>query len=145
VTITLVTDGDPGPLVSQVTPTPQSVTVRQHHSFVELPPLDKNGYRPRKLDPRVGVFGIEFHDYASPITSPIDYRWISRHRLEKKDPAAAISEAVEPIVFYVDNGAPAPIRSALVDGAAWWAKAFEAAGFRNGFSVRILPVVAEQM
>jgi hypothetical protein len=144
-TLTFVTDAAPGPLVRQVTPTPQAVTVRQHHSFIELPALDANGYKPRTLDPRVGAFGIEFHDYASPITDPIEKRWIVRHRLEKKDPSAAVSEAVKPIVYYVDNGAPEPIRSALVEGASWWTQSFEAAGFKNGFQVKVLPADADPM
>jgi hypothetical protein len=142
-TITLATDGDPGPLVSQVTPAPDAVTVRQHHSFVELPEL--GGYTPRRPDPRIGAFGLQFHDYASPITEPIERRYISRHRLQKRDPSAAISDPIEPIVYYVDNGAPEPIRSALVDGASWWNQAFEAAGFRNGFQVRVLPEDADPM
>ncbi|HWN99264.1 MAG TPA: DUF5117 domain-containing protein, partial [Blastocatellia bacterium] len=121
---------EPGPLVRQVTPSPQSITVREHHSLVELP---DGGYKPRRLDPRVGVFGIEFYDYASPITEPVEKRWISRHRLQKKDPSAAVSEPVKPIVYYVDNGTPEPIRSALVEGASWWNEAFEAAGFKNAF------------
>jgi Met-zincin/Domain of unknown function (DUF5117) len=145
-TLTFVTDGEAGPLVSQVAPTAQAVTVRQHHSFVELPPLTGPGsYKPRTLDPRVGAFGIEFHDYASPITDPIEKRWIVRHRLEKKDPSAAVSEAIKPIVYYVDNGAPEPIRSALVEGASWWSQAFEAAGFKNAFQVKVLPPDADPM
>ena len=84
-------------------------------------------------------FGIMFYDYASPITEPIEKRWISRHRLQKKDPSAAVSEPVKPIVYYVDNGAPEPIRTALVEGASWWNAAFEAAGFRNAFQVKVLP------
>jgi len=145
-TLTFVTDGDAGPLVSQVTPTPQAVTLREHHSFVELPPIEgPDAYHPRALDPRVGVFGIEFHDYASPITSPIEKRWIVRHRLQKKDPNAAVSEPVKPIVYYVDNGAPEPIRRALVEGASWWNEAFEAAGFKNAFQVKVLPEDADPM
>jgi hypothetical protein len=89
----------------------------------------------RKLDPRVGVHGITFHDYASPINEPIEKRWIERHRLQKKDPSAAVSEPVKPIVYYVDNGAPEPIRSALVEGASWWGAAFEAAGFKTRFKL----------
>src|SRR6185295_4804438 len=89
--------------------------------------------------------GIEFHDYASPITDPIEKRWIIRHRLEKKDPNAAVSEAVKPIVYYVDNGAPKAIQDALVEGASWWNQAFEAAGFRNAFQVRVLPPDADPM
>lgn len=141
--LTFAADEDPGPLVAQVAPVGHSITVRQHHSFVELPPL--GSYRPRRLDARAGSFGIEFHDYASPIVEPIERRWIVRHKLEKRDPSAAVSEPVEPIVYYVDNGAPEPIRSALVEGAAWWNDAFEAAGFRNAFEVRVLPEDADPM
>lgn len=133
---------DAGRLVASVTPTASAVTVREHHSFVELP--DDN-YKPRKLDPRVSSFGITFYDYASPFTEEIEKRWIQRHRLEKKDPNAAVSEPVKPIVYYVDNGAPEPIRSALIEGAAWWNQAFEAAGFKNAFQVKVLPADADPM
>ena len=133
---------EPGRLVNSVTPTANSVTVREHHSFVELP--DDN-YRPRKFDPRVNSFGITFYDYASPFTEAIEKRWISRHRLEKKDQSAVVSEVVKPIVYYVDNGAPEPIRSALVEGAAWWNQAFEAAGFKDAFQVKVLPAGADPM
>jgi hypothetical protein len=133
---------EPGPLVRQVTPTPSSITVREHHSLVELP---DGGYTARRFDPRVGAFGIEFYDYASPITEPVEKRWISRHRLQKKDSGAAVSEPVKPIVYYVDNGTPEPIRSALVEGASWWNDAFEAAGFKNAFQVKVLPADADPM
>src|SRR5437763_3004328 len=141
-TLTFETHERPGPLVSGVTPHPDLVTVREHHSFVALPPP---GYKPRRTDPRVGVFGIEFYDYASPFTGPLEKRWIERHRLEKKDPNAAVSEAVEPLVYYVDPGAPEPIRGALVEGASWWSQAFQAAGFRNAFIVKVLPNDADPM
>lgn len=139
--ITLASD-EPGFLVRGVAPTAQSVTVRQHHSFVELP---DNNYKPRQYDPRVSAMPMMFYDYASPFNTPIEQRWIRRHRLQKKDPNAAISEAVKPIVYYVDNGAPEPIRSALVEGASWWAQAFEAAGFKNAFRVEVLPADADPM
>ena len=141
-TITLVTRDRPGPLVASVTPAPDSVTVRQHHSFVQLPPP---GYTPRKLDPRAGFFGIEVYDYASAFATPIEKRFIARHRLQKKDPTAAVSEVVQPIVYYVDNAAPEPIRSALVEGASWWKEAFERAGLRGAYEVRILPDDADPM
>jgi hypothetical protein len=141
-TLTFTTEGAPGPLVRETVPTPQSLTVREHHSFVELP---GPGYTPRALDPRVGVFAVQFYDYASPFNTPIEKRWIVRHRLQKRDPEAAISEPVKPIVYYVDNGTPEPIRSALVEGASWWSAAFEAAGFRNAFQVKILPADADPM
>jgi Met-zincin/Domain of unknown function (DUF5117) len=141
---TILTFGgeDAGRLLSSVTPTASSVTVREHHSFVELP--DDN-YVPRKLDPRASSFGIIFNDYASPFTESIEKRWISRHRLNKKNPNDAVSEPVKPIVYYVDNGVPEPIRSALLEGASWWNQAFEAAGFKNAFQVKVLPKDADPM
>ncbi len=141
-TIVTVAGDEPGSLLRGVTPTASSVTIRQHHSFVELPARD---YRPRAYDPRVSAMPMMFYDYASPFNEPIEKRWIRRHRLLKKDTNAAVSEAVNPIVYYVDNGVPEPIRSALVDGASWWAQAFEAAGFKNAFRVEILPPDADPM
>ena len=127
---------EPGRHVRSTTPTADSVTLTQHHSFV-TPPDD--GYRPRVLDPRAGSFGVSYLDYAVPLDVSMDQRWIVRHRLEKTDPSAAVSTVVEPIVYYVDSGAPEPIRSALIEGASWWAKAFEEAGFVDAFRVEVLP------
>jgi hypothetical protein len=140
--LTFTSDRPEGRLVRDVAPTAEAVTVRQHMSFVELP---REGYRPRGFDPRVGVYGVSFYDFSSPISEPIETRWIARHRLEKKDPSAAVSEPVEPIVYYLDPGTPEPVRSALIDGASWWDEAFEAAGFRNAFEVRLLPEDADPM
>jgi hypothetical protein len=92
-----------------------------HHSFVELP--DDN-YTPRKYDIRSGYFGISFYDYSSDISEPIQKMYISRHRLQKKDPSAAVSEPVKPIIYYLDNGTPEPIRTALLEGARWWNQAY---------------------
>ena len=133
---------DPGQWVKQVTPEPDAITVREHHSFVQLPPP---GYQPRAYDPRSSFFGISYMDYATPISEPIVKRFASRHRLEKKDPKAAVSEAVKPIVYYLDRGAPEPIRSALLEGARWWSQAFEAAGFKNAFRVELMPEGADPM
>jgi hypothetical protein len=141
-TLTFAGEGAAGQLVRETVPSPQSLTVREHHSLVELPDA---GYTPRALDPRVGVFAVEFYDYASPFTGPIEKRWIVRHRLQKRDPSAAASEPVRPIVYYVDNGTPEPVRGALIEGASWWAAAFEAAGFRNAFRVELLPEGADPM
>jgi hypothetical protein len=134
-TLTFVGD-EPGPLVREVTPDPNAITVREHFSFIELP--DGN-YKPREMDPRSGFFAIDYMDYSAPPGSSITRRFIARHRLQKKDPKAAVSEAVKPIVYYVDSGAPEPIRSALVEGAKWWNQAFEAAGYKNAFRVEVLP------
>ena len=125
-----------GDYVYDVVPTPDAISVRQHHSFIELP---DQGYTRRAADPRSGYMSIRYQDYATPIDAPLVKRFIRRHRLKKKDPAAAVSEAVEPIVYYVDRGAPEPIRSALIEGASWWNQAFEAAGYRNAFQVKVLP------
>ena len=141
VTLTLTGD-DPGGWLQQVVPTPQSVTVRQHHSFVKLP---EPGYRMRKYDPRAGYFGLEYMDYATPVSEPIMKRFIARHRLQKKDPAAAASEAVKPLVYYLDPGAPEPIRGALLEGARWWNQAFTAAGYKDAFQVEMLPEGADPM
>lgn len=125
-----------GEWISSVTPSPGSVSVRQHHSFVKLP---DGAYTPRSFDPRAGYFSVSYYDYATPIGEPIEKKFITRHRLQKKNPAAAISEAVEPIVYYLDRGAPEPVRTALMEGARWWNQAFEAAGYKDAFRVELLP------
>jgi len=140
-TLTFAGD-DPGRWVRDVTPDPNAITVREHHSFVQLPPP---GYQPRVYDPRAGFFDVSYMDYATPITEPIVKRFIARHRLEKKDPSAAMSEPVKPIVYYLDRGAPEPIRSALLEGANWWNQAFEAAGYKNAFHVELMPEGADPM
>jgi hypothetical protein len=84
-------------------------------------------------------------DYATPVDQAIVKRLAARHRLEKKNPAAATSEPVEPIVYYLDRGAPEPIRSALLDGARWWDQAFEAAGYKSAFRVEMMPEGADLM
>lgn len=132
----------PGPYVRSVTPTSEAVTLRTHHSFIELP---GQGYEPRVFNPRAGYFGIDYMDYATPIGEPVVKRFLSRHRLQKKDPAAAVSAAVAPIVYYLDRGAPEPIRSALLEGARWWNEAFEAAGYKDAFRVELLPEGADPM
>ncbi len=131
-----------GAWIQSVAPTPNSVTVREHHSFVRLP---DNQYKPRKFDPRAGYFNTSYFDYATPIDQPIEKRFITRHRLKKKDPSAALSEPVEPIIYYMDPGAPEPIRSALMDGARWWNQAYEAAGYKDAFRVELLPEDADPM
>jgi hypothetical protein len=107
--------------------------------------LPDGNFKPRKFDPRAGYFNFSFYDYATPISEPLEKRWITRHRLEKKDPTASISESVKPIVYYMDPGAPEPIRSALMDGAQWWNQAFEAAGYKDAFQVKVLPEGADPM
>ncbi|MCP5113240.1 MAG: DUF5117 domain-containing protein, partial [bacterium] len=121
-----------GAWLRQVSPSPDSVTVRQRHSFIELP---GPGYTPRAFDPRAGFFGPSYRDYAAPLGEPIEKRFIARHRLEKR----------KPIVYYLDRGVPEPVRSALLDGARWWSEAFEAAGFQNGYRVELMPEDADPL
>jgi len=126
----------PGRHVRAVTPSATALTVVQHHALIRLPDDD---YEPRRFDPRCGAFGVQYIDYAAGLAEPVERHWIARHRLVKTDPAAEYSPAVEPIVYYVDRGAPEPIRSALIEGASWWTEAFAAAGFENAFRVELLP------
>ena len=128
--------------VADVTPDPHALTVREHHSLIELP---GPGYTPRAYNPNAGFFSAGYRDYSAPLGAPLDQLFIARHRLQKKDPTAALSDPVEPITYYVDRGAPEPIRSALVEGASWWNQAFEAAGYRNAFRVEVLPEGADPM
>jgi hypothetical protein len=132
----------PGEWVRSVVPTPEVITVRLHHSLVKLPDAD---YQPRRHDPRSGYGFTSYLDFATPINEPIMQRVINRHRLEKVDPTTAISEAKQPIIYYLDPGTPEPIRSALIEGASWWDQAFAAAGFRNAFQVKMLPPDADPM
>jgi hypothetical protein len=128
--------------VGSVTPTPDAVTLREHASFVELP--DAN-FQTRAEDPRAGYGALQFVDYSAPIGEPMVMRFIRRHRLQKKDPGAAMSEPVTPIQYWVDPGAPEDVKKALLEGAGWWNQAFEAAGFRNAFKVDVLPEGADPM
>ncbi|HEV3140061.1 MAG TPA: zinc-dependent metalloprotease, partial [Vicinamibacterales bacterium] len=128
--------------VASVTPSAEAVTLREHVSLVELP--DGN-YKPRYDDPRAGYGGLNFVDYSVPIGDPMVQRYIRRHRIEKKDPNAAVSEPIKPIQYWVDSGAPEDVKRALVEGAGWWNQAFEAAGFKNGFRVDVLPADADPM
>ncbi len=137
------TSDQPGGLVRSVTPTAGAVTMRQHHSFVALPPL--GSYEPRRADPRAGYGGISYMDFAQPIDVDLEQRFIARHRLEKVDPTAERSRAVEPIVYYLDPGTPEPVRSALLEGGRWWNQAFEAAGYVDAFQMEMLPDTADPM
>ncbi len=140
--LTFTTEKEMGQRLRSVSPSTGEFTVRQHHSFVELPDQD---YKPRAFDPRSSYGAVSYYDYAAPIGDSIVKRWIPRHRLRKKDPKAQVSDAVKPIVYYLDRGAPEPIRSALLEGARWWSQAFEAAGYRDAFRVELLPDGADPM
>ena len=144
-TLTLVGKSK-GRILGTVAPNADAITVHGHHSFIRLP---DDGYQPLPYDARAGYIhsgeATLVYDYASPIDAPIKSAFARRHRLEKVDPTAEISEAVEPIVYWVDSGAPEPVKSALIEGALWWNQAFEAAGYKNAFQVKVLPPEADPM
>ncbi len=126
----------PGPEARATAPDSRSLTFTIHHSFVRLP---DPGFKPRRFDPRLSNIAVPVTNYAAPLTEPLESRFILRHRLEKTDPSAERSPVKEPIVFYLDRGAPEPVRTALMEGASWWAEAFEAAGFQDAYRVELLP------
>ncbi len=123
---------NPGVVVRNVAPEPSAFTMRIHHSFLKAP----EGYQPRKADPRIGVSSINFRNHANAFNETTEEAWVTRWRLEKKNPGAELSEPVTPIVLYLDNAIPEPIRSSAREGALWWNEAFEAAGYLNAIEVR---------
>lgn len=131
-----------GEFVKQVAPAPEAITVHLHHSLVALP---EAGYQPRTFHPYSGFWKVEYMDYATAFDQPIVQRLLPRHRLQKKDPAAAISEAVAPIVYYLDPGVPEPVRTALKQGAGWWDQAYQKLGYKDAFQVKDLPADADPM
>ena len=131
-----------GSMIRSVAPDPDNVSVVQHHSFIKLP---DNNYKPRKFDPRSGAISISFMDYSTPIDEPITKKFVIRHRLEKKNPELEISEAVEPIIYYLDPGTPEPVKSALLEGGRWWNQAYESIGFKDAFQVKMLPEGADPL
>lgn len=132
----------PGAHIRSVAPRRDVFSIRTHHSLVALPEVP---YQPRAYDARSGGIPLTFQDYAAPLGQPMTQQWAIRHRLEKQDPQAALSDPVEPIVYYLDSGTPEPVRSALLEGARWWDKAFVAAGFSNAFEVKMLPPDADPL
>ena len=141
--VLLTFTGNPsGNLVRSVTPTASNLTVNQHHSFVQLP--DDN-YNKRKFDPRSGSNPFIVFDYSTPIDEKLEQRFIVRHRLNKKNPNDEMSEPVEPIIYYIDNGTPEPVKTALIEGGNWWNQAFESAGYKNAFRIEVLPEDADPM
>ena len=123
---------DPGEFIRDVTPTPDSLTVRITHQFVQIP---GDEYEPRAFHPRSGYFDLSYKDYAAPLNESMEKRLIYRHKLGPGDT----------LRYYVDNGTPEPIRSALIEGASWWGEAFEAVGVDNHFTVEVLPADADPL
>ncbi len=140
----LTFSGQPkGRYVNQVVPTPEHMTLGQHISFVRLPELGE--YQPRVFTPGSGYGSLQYMDLSQPLGEPLTQRFIYRHRLEKKNPTAEVSEAVEPIIYYLDPGTPEPMRSALLEGASWWSEAYEAIGYKDAYLVKLLPPDADPL
>ena len=123
-------------------PDPHALSVREHHSFVAVP---DPGYEALEQDLRVGFITSSFQDFSQAYDRPLMRYLVNRWRLQKKDPNAALSEPVKPIVFYLDRAIPEPVRSAARTGALWWNAAFEQAGFRNAVRIEDLPEGADPM
>ena len=126
----------PGAAISRHTPDGRSLTIRQHHSFVQLPDDD---FTPRPFDPRMGLFAVRFFDFALPFDESYEQRYAIRHRLIKRHPDQAVSEPIEPIVYYMDRAIPEPYRTAFKEGLAWYEEVFRFAGFENAFRVEDMP------
>ena len=126
------TSDAPGALARSSAPDGGALTFVQRQGFVRLP---DGGYAPRRFDPRMGAFSVRYLDYGVDLDRPIAQRLAVRHRLAP-DPETG---EVQPIVYYVDAAAPEPVRSALVEGASWWAEAFSEAGFPGAFRVEVAP------
>lgn len=131
-----------GAAVRRVAADAGAVTLRQHISLVRLPAA---GFTPRAFHPGSGGTANGVIDFGVPLAASIDVRRQRRHRLEHVDPAAAAGPVKKPIVYYLDRGAPEPVRSALLDGARWWASAFEKAGFQDAYRVELLPEGVDPM
>lgn len=117
---------------------PRYVRVRMQHSFIEMP---KNNFKPRKDDQRVGYFMEQVDNRTS--TNPVPYKdMIHRWNLEKKDPTAALSEPIEPIVWWIENTTPVEYRQTIMEAGLKWNEAFEKAGFKNAVQMKIMPDTA---
>jgi hypothetical protein len=117
-----------------------SVTILIHYSMTLLPEKPMQG---RSFDPRVGYFVQPFEDYTSSKNWVVNSRYVSRFRLEKKDPKAEVSEPVKPIVFYVSREVPEKWREYVKKGVEDWQPAFEKAGFKNAIVCKDAPTAED--
>ncbi len=131
-----LTSSDPGAEVWATAADARAITLIQHHSFVRLP---EDGFALRQFDPRAGAIESSHYDFSSALDEPIITSLARRFRLQRQQINVPSGPVKKPIVFYVDPGAPAQIRQALINGASWWADAFTAAGFEDAYRVEVLP------
>lgn len=142
IALTLAATGDAGGALRRFVPDARALNFRQHLTLMRLP---DDGFRPRVADPRVGYFGVSFKDYAAPIQAQLERTWAARHRLERVNPNDPKSPIKKPIVYYVDRGIPEPLRTATLEGVAFWSEAFDRAGLKGGFKVELLPEGVDPM
>jgi hypothetical protein len=142
VALTLAAAGEPGGALRRFVPDARAMDFRQHITLLRLPDA---AFRPREADPRVGYFGVSFKDYATSMQGQLEKTWASRHRLERVNPNDPKSPIKNPIVYYVDRGIPEPLRTATLEGVAFWTEAFDRAGLTGGFKVELLPEGADPM
>jgi hypothetical protein len=120
-------------------PDRRSLFLGVHYSFNRLAaPM-----RPRAADPRIGHFVEEVFDYTDDRSRTARVNFVQRWRLEKKDPSAALSEPVQPIVFWIDRNVPEQYRGAVREGILEWNKAFERIGFKDAIRVEVQPADAD--
>ena len=132
---------EPSTEVTNIIPDSQTMTLTLRHSLIKLP---EAGYTPRH-DPFGYTIARQQVDFSAPLGSALVRDVAQRFRLEKTDPAAARSPVKQPIIFYIDRGAPEPMRTALREGVSWWNQAFDAAGFVDAFKVDLLPEGADPL
>ncbi len=142
IALTLAASGEPGGALRRFVPDARALNFRQHITLLRLP---DGAFRPREADPRVGFFGVSFKDYATPLQGQLEKTWAARHRLERVNPNDPRSPIKNPIVYYVDRGIPEPLRSATLEGVAFWTEAFDRAGLKGGFQVQLLPEGVDPM
>ncbi len=129
-----------GSSVPQSLPDARSMFVTMHYSLAKLP---DETMHPRKADPRLGHFTTNINDFGDDLARSPKLRYVNRWRLEKKDPAAELSEPVKPITFWIDRTIPEKYRGAISAGALEWNKAFERIGFKNAIVVHVQPENAD--
>ncbi|MBW7933740.1 MAG: zinc-dependent metalloprotease [Gemmatimonadaceae bacterium] len=142
VALTLAASGEPGGALRRFVPDARALNFRQHITLLRLP---DGAFRPREADPRVGFFGVSFKDYATPLQGQLEKTWAARHRLERVNPNDPKSPIKNPIVYYVDRGIPEPLRTATLEGVAFWTEAFDRAGLKGAFKVELLPEGVDPM
>ena len=128
--------GMPAPTVPRSVPDPRSIVLGLYYAITKLPEVPM---APRLADARIGYFTTNVQDFSDDLARSPRQRFVNRWRLEKKDPAAALSEPVKPITFWVDNTVPLKYRDAISRGILEWNKAFEKIGFKDAVAVKVQP------